>query len=153
MLATVAGSLVFTSCKKDSDDPKPKSKAELITAKNWRVSADVSTEVGSNGQTVTTDGYAKYQACEKDDYVKFNSDKTLKSNQGTNRCNSSDPQEETGSWDFNSDQTKLTLVNPNFGGLAIQLDLVELTATTLKTKISSGSGSTLETQTITFTAF
>jgi hypothetical protein len=150
-LATVASSFVFTSCKKDKDDPKPKSKTELITAKNWRVTGDIETEV-IGGQTVTVDNYATYQPCDKDDYTKFDANKVFKDNEGTLRCNPAAPQETTGTWDFNSDQTKL-LVNIPGLPIVVQSDILELTATTLKIKTSSGSGATLETQTLTFTAF
>jgi hypothetical protein len=151
LLATLALACAFSACKKDNE--KPKSKTDMLTAKSWKITADVSTEVGANGQTITTDEYARYPACDKDDYLKFQTDKKLISNQGTLKCDPTSAQEQTGAWDFNSDQTKLTIADPTLSGLVLQADIVELTASTLKIKTSSGSGNTLETETITFTAF
>src|SRR4028119_184917 len=92
-LATVASSFVFTSCKKDKDDPKPKSKTELLTAKNWRITGDVETQV-IGGRTVTTDNYAtEYDPCDKDDYTKFDANKVFKDNEGALKCDPTAPQE------------------------------------------------------------
>lgn len=151
LLASLAITCVFTACKKDDD--KPKSKADLLTAKNWRVTAAASTEVGANGQTITTDEYAQLDACEKDNYFQFKADKKLLINEGKDKCDPTDDQEVTGAWDLNSDQTKLTISDPSSSSLSIQGDILELTASTLKVKYSDGSGSTLETQTLTLTSF
>lgn len=151
LLATLAITCVVSACKKDDD--KPKSKTDLLTAKNWKITSAVSTEVGANGQTITTDNYASADACDKDDYLKFQADKKLIISQGAVKCDPTDDQEATGGWDLNSDQTKLTISDPTSSTLALQADILELTAATLKVKYSEGSGSTLETQTITFTSF
>jgi len=105
------------------------------------------------GQTITTDNYATdYAPCDKDDYTKFDTNKVFRNNEGTLKCDPTAPQETIDTWDFNSDQTKL-IINIPGSPLAFQSDIVELTATTLKIRYSSGSGATLETQTLTFTAF
>lgn len=150
-LATVASSFVFTSCKKDDDDPKPKTKTELLTAKNWRITGDVST-ITSGGNTITTDEYADYQACEKDDFIKFETNKSAKFDEGANRC-SGNTQTETGAWDFNSDESKLLLSDPDNGPVSIPFDLVELTDSTLKIRISGSSNGATYSQTYTYTAF
>lgn len=81
----LAGGLV--SCGGDKDDPTPtaKTKTELLTAKSWRVSSDQSTVV-SGGTTVSNDDYADLKACEKDDFTKFNADKTITADQGATKC-------------------------------------------------------------------
>ncbi|KAA9331426.1 hypothetical protein F0P96_14375 [Hymenobacter busanensis] len=131
LLATLALACTFTACKKDDDK---KSKTELLTAKSWRVTADKqTTTVGT--QSSTDDNYAGYQACEKDDFVKFMTDKKLEFNEGGSKCSTADPQTETGAWDFNSDETKLTIREQgNTSG--ITFDIVELSGSTLKLKHS-----------------
>ncbi len=149
LLATC--SVVFTACKKDDEDPKPKTKAELLTAKSWRVSADAST-VTSGGTTVSNDDYADYEACEKDNFTKFEVNKVAKFDEGTTSC-SGNPQTEIGSWDFNSDQTKLSLMSPDSAPSSTSLDIVELTETTLKLRYTIASGGDTNTKTTTYTAF
>ena len=69
--------------------------------------------------------------CDKDNTYKFNTDKTLVEDAGAVKCSTSDPQTETGSWDFNnSDQTQLKLSIPN-SALGGTLDIKELTSSTL----------------------
>lgn len=133
-LATAASALVLTSCNKDKDDPKPKTKTELLTAKNWRVTAEVTTVV-ANGTTTTEDEYAQYEACQKDDYLKFETNKVVKFDEGALKCDGN-PQTQTGTWDFNSDQTKISLSNSEFGPLVVPFEIVDLTETTLKVKVT-----------------
>jgi len=149
------------SCSKDNEEPTPatKTKTELLTAKNWRLTAEQMTMV-SGGKTTTEDHFKDYEACEKDDFYKFNPDKSLIADQGATKCSSSanEPQSEKGTWDFNSDQTKLTFSAD--GPLGITFNIAELTATTLKitysqTQDTDGDGKedTTITYTQTFTAF
>ena len=51
--------------------------------------------------------------------------------EGAAKCSASDPQTRAGTWDITSDQTKLTLADPTQGGVPTQLDIIELSATTL----------------------
>ena len=140
------------SCKKDEDKPAPAaSKADLLTAKNWKVSAQT-TATTTSGTTTTTDDFAMARACEKDNFLKFQTDKTVRADEGATKCNTADPQTQNGVWDFNSDQTKLTL---GIAGSAIvgQFDLVELTATTLRLRVTNTAGGITEVETTTYTAF
>jgi len=145
------------SCSKDNDDPKPKTKTELLTAKSWRLTAE-QTVVVYNGKTTTEDGFGDYKACEKDNFLKFNSDKSLVADEGASKCSTSDAQTEKGTWDFNSDQTKLTFSQG--GALSFTFDLADLSETTLKIKTTDtydtdgdGKDDTTDTTTQTFTAF
>ncbi|GAA4378667.1 hypothetical protein [Hymenobacter koreensis] len=135
LLATLAAACTFTACKKDSE--KTQTKTEMITAKSWRVTADKSS-ISGNGQSSTSDDYATYQACEKDNFLKFMTDKKVEFNEGPTKCAQSDPQTEIGAWDFNSDQTKLTLTDQG-SGLSLVFDVIELSSSTLKIKYSTTS--------------
>jgi hypothetical protein len=146
-LATVASSLVFTSCKKDKDDPKPQSRTELLTAKNWRLSG-VTIVTGP----ITVDVYAALNACDKDGFTKFNTNKSLVIDEGPTKCYQLDPQSVTGSWDLTVNDTKLRMqetTNPNID----IYDVVELSASTLKLKQTTISGGVTEEENVTYTAF
>ena len=149
LLTAAMGLSVLGSCKKDNEKPAP-TKTELLTAKNWKITADVSA-ITTGGRTTTTDNFATAQACEKDNFVKFGTDKKAIFDEGANKCQGSN-QTETGVWDFNSDQTKLTL---GAAGSAVigQFDIAELSATTLKLSQTDTYNGTTEVETITFTAF
>ena len=147
-LVTVASSLVFTSCKKDKDDPKPKSKTELLTAKNWRLSAATSV-IGP----ITIDVYAAQDACDKDDFLKFNTNKSLIFDEGLTKCDLRDPQSITGAWDLTVNDTKLKMQETSNPASAEVYDVVEISASTLKIKQTTSSGGATETQSLTFTAF
>ncbi len=151
-LLLVAASL--GACKKN-DDVAP-SRIEMLTAKNWRVSAETVT-VAYNNKTTTTDAYAAMKACERDDFTKFNVNKTYTDDQGPSKCDPSDPQTNSGNWDFNGDQTKLTIADPAHPSNLTSFDIVTLSATTLHLRLSQTNNSTTPPTTytadVTFTAF
>jgi hypothetical protein len=149
-LATLLLAAAFTSCKKDDD--KSPSKADQLSAKSWQLTASTVTSV-DNGTTTTVDAYKQLDACEKDNFMKFNSNKTLDVNEGALRCDPTDPQVQTGTWDLNSDQTKLYLSNAAMaGGLTAQVDLVELSDSKLVLRGTDLSNGTTDTYTLTFAA-
>lgn len=128
------------ACKKSDDSPST-SRTELLTAKSWRLST-VSATVG--GFPVPSSLFL--QDCTKDDFYKFNTDKTLVQDAGTVKCNTSDPQTLTGTWSLNGDQSKLTIAVPN-SPLNGEADIRELSATTLRiygTPTLSGAQATFE---------
>jgi hypothetical protein len=149
LLTAVMGLSALSSCKKDKETAP--SKIELLTAKNWKISGDVTVET-ANGKTTTTDNFANYLACEKDNFVKFSADKKAVFDEGASKCQGSN-QTDTGVWDFNSDQTKLTVGAPGTSMVG-QFDIVELSATSLKlSQTDSYSSGTTEVETVTFTSF
>ncbi|UOQ73629.1 hypothetical protein [Hymenobacter cellulosilyticus] len=157
-IAVLALACAFTGCKKDNEDtPAPaQSKTDMLTSKRWRVIADVSTET-INGKTTSYDEFADYEACEKDNFTKFSPDKTLKVDEGTLKCDPSADQQSSGTWDFNSDQSKLLLASPDLGGLTVPFELVELNSTTIKLRLTQTFGTDPNketyTETYTFSAF
>jgi hypothetical protein len=154
----LAGVVALSACKKDSENTP--SKADLLTSKNWRVSAQTSTSTttitGGSTSTNTTNVYATTQACEKDNFYKFNTDKTLIEDEGASKCSSSALQITTLKWDFNSDQTKL-LITSNGSSSGAADDILELSASTLRLRESdvytSGNTTYTTVDEITFTAF
>jgi hypothetical protein len=145
--------LALGSCKKNDDNsPAAPSKTDLLTAKNWRITAQKNTTTFGT-QTSTTDEYAALSACERDNFAKFNTNKTVVFDEGATKCSTSDPQTESGTWDFNSDQSKLNLTDPSLGGVVIPFDIVELSATTLHVRYTNSASGVSSTEDVTFTAF
>ncbi|AIZ62924.1 hypothetical protein PK28_03105 [Hymenobacter sp. DG25B] len=147
----------FSACKKDND--KPKSKTDLLTAKNWRLSAAVGT-LTSGSTSYSQDFFADMEPCQKDDFEKYSTDKTVTYDQGPTKCDdtASDPQMQKASWNFEADETKLT-VSEIGGGDSYTVDLAELNSTTMVQKYSekdvdpdTGKDVTV-TYTFTYTAF
>lgn len=153
----------LSACKKDSEPtPTASSRTDLLLAKNWRLSAQTTTftSAATNGipaMTNVADVYATYygDACKRDNSLKFNSNKTIVMDEGATKCSASDPQTQAGTWNFNSDETKLTLVDPAQGGTLQPFDVVELSATTLRLRhiiVTNGGVLVTSTNDITFTA-
>jgi hypothetical protein len=147
----------LSACKKGSENNP--SKTGLLTSKKWRVTAftaTYSTSGGSAPTTNTVDQYAQTPACSKDDFYKFNTDKTLILDEGATKCSTSGPQTTAFTWDLNSDQTKLFI---NASGLSSSSpnDIVELSASTMRlhtTDIYMANGLTITSVAdVTFTAF
>jgi hypothetical protein len=141
--------LALGSCKKnDNNAPAGPSNADLLTAKSWRPSAatlsvtvaGITTPVGSFG------------ACDKDDIVKFNTDKSLVHDAGATKCDATDPQTERGTWSMPND-SKLNLALPSSSTLSSgTFDIKELSATTLHIVTNETQGGITYTADVTFTA-
>ncbi|OQP67678.1 hypothetical protein [Niastella populi] len=106
------------------------SKAELLTAKPWKIVAD-SILPGRylNGQLIT-DMYSTYKACERDNYYVFSKDGTLEANNGTLKCAPADYQSLKLTWFLQSGETKLS-ISPDqvfITGLGSLCDIIELNA-------------------------
>ncbi len=125
-LSALALVALVSACKKDSTDtPTPSAKVALLVNKRWGLTA-LTAQQGS----VTKDGYATLRPCEKDDYLRFNDDRTAEANEGPLKCNTSDAQSQAGTWELISNETKLLLTTPLLGtGGAGTPDIVELSST------------------------
>jgi hypothetical protein len=123
LLATVA----LGACKKDSENTPTTSKTDLLTSHNWKPSAGTFS-ITAGGQTISNDAF---DSCEKDDVYKFGTDKSLVVDAGTTKCDPSDPQKETGTWAFTSNEQKMTISMPGQSVPVSDLDIKELSAKTL----------------------
>ncbi len=123
-LATAMGLSFLSSCKKDSaSTPAPApSKTDLLTAKNWKM-----TDAKINGVSIFNSGLI--DACEKDNLIKFNTNKIAVFDEGASKCVSTDPQTRNGSWDFTTSETKLKVTDPD--GDADESVISTLNSTTL----------------------
>ncbi|OWY21101.1 hypothetical protein C7N43_13960 [Sphingobacteriales bacterium UPWRP_1] len=58
-----------------------------------------------------TDLYAQLPACKKDDFLNFEYESVLITDEGATKCNDNDPQTVNSYWHMNDDKTELTLYN------------------------------------------
>jgi hypothetical protein len=138
--ACIIATAAFAACKKS--DKKDSGGSDALTGGKWQItSMKLSTPFGSQELMDTA------QECEKDNFILFNTDKSLTMDEGATKCDPSDPQTTTdGTWDMPS-SAKLTLAGSSltegFGN--ITFDVKELSTTTLKvSKDSSVSGFNLK---------
>ncbi|MDJ0366204.1 lipocalin family protein [Hymenobacter sp. H14-R3] len=132
-------------CKKDDNNTPGMSPTELLTAKNWRVSTFSVTAAGQPYPAVL-------DPCDKDNYLKFNTDKTLIVDEGPTKCDPTNAQTEKGTWSMPS-ADKLTITAPNLPVSGGTFDIKELSATTLHLYISDSQSGTPLTADVTLTAF
>ena len=141
-----AGSL--SACKKDKE-AAPKTKSEQLVNKRWKMSALTGT-LTVNGKTQTIDAFGQVDACNKDDFTTYKTDKTYVDDAGATKC-TTEPQTDTGKWDVNSDQTKLFQTDSQQNNFTF--DLVEVSDTKLVLSTVDNSQGTPITVAATFTAF
>ncbi len=113
--------LILSSCKKDNT-PAAKTKTDLITQGSWKFS---SATVGGS------DVSAFLQSCQKDNIVTFAAAGTGTVDEGPTKCNSSDPQTSSFTWNFANNETVLHVSTTFFAGGSNDSNLVTLTETQL----------------------
>ena len=139
-LLALAGTLAFTSCKKDDDGGSNSASAkENLTTGQWRMTANSVTTSMSGGGSSTNDVFATYDACEKDDLTKFEAAGGVTVDEGASKCNSSDPQSySAGTWALENNNATLALTD----GSTERFKIDELNSASLKiskdTTITSG---------------
>ena len=145
LMLMAASAFIFTSCNNDEDEPKP-TRTELLTNKNWKISAQSETSNGS----APTDTYANISSCNKDDLFIFGTDGKFTWDEGATKCDPSDPQTvETGTWAFTNEESKIVLT---FVGDTDEFEVQELTATQLVIKETSTFQGVTTITTTTYTA-
>lgn len=112
---------IFPACRKD-EDPKQKTKTELLTQSSWRFGAAT---VGG------TDVSGFLQACQKDNTMIFLAAGTGTLNEGPMKCNGSDPQTTPFTWSFSSGETLLNISATLFTGGSNTFTIVALNETQL----------------------
>jgi hypothetical protein len=143
--------LLFSSCSKDKEELS--AKTELLTKSTWKMTA-YTVEPGfptfdneGNITGSTNDIFSMLEDCEKDDTHMFNTDKSLITDEGMAKCDSSDPQKTNGTWSFSTDETSLTITEE---GETQLVTILELTESILKLKSTETEGGMTFTYIITF---
>lgn len=122
LLSSLALTGMFASCSDDKkEDPTPtKTDSELLMAKTWTQTAETETM----GTAAPIDTYTNgYEACEKDNTLKFLAGNILTFDQGATKCDPDDAQSISGNWAL-TDKT-LTMVVFSFGGQATIQELTD----------------------------
>lgn len=111
------------------------SQGKLLVAGKWLMSANTATGVYM-GKDTTVDYYIDMDACDKDDFILYASDGTGTIDESANKC-ADDNQVENFKWVLLNNDTRLALIDSN----PDTFDVVELTATQLKFKITANNSS------------
>jgi Lipocalin-like domain len=118
----LAGLLELSSCSKKNDEVTL-TKSELLETHTWKL-----TKIKVSGVESAPD------ACSLDDVYTFLDTGVYKQDEGPSKCEPSDPQTTTGTWEFTSNETKIKV---SYGGGAViifEKEIVELTSTTMRLK-------------------
>ncbi|SRR6266404_3007304 len=112
----------FLSACKKSSPASAKTKTELITQSSWKF---------DNAKVGGTDVSAFLQTCQKDNILVFASAGTGSLDEGATKCNSSDPQTSSFTWNFASNETVLHVSTVLFTGGSSDFNIVTLNDTQL----------------------
>jgi len=95
------------------------------------VAYDVQPAIDFDGNgTQETDLIPFLLACGLDDFVDYNTDNTYTKEEGPSKCDPNDPEVfESGSWTFNSDQTRI--VHTPAGAVPYELEIVSVSTSKL----------------------
>jgi hypothetical protein len=119
-IASLVISLSFAGCKKDS--VAVKTNTELISQSSWKFS----------GATVSGIDVSSFiQVCQKDNVLTFAASGSGSVDEGTTKCNVGDPQTQSFTWNFASNETVLHVSTVFFTGGSSDFTLVSLTAAQL----------------------
>ncbi|MDO7873254.1 hypothetical protein Q5H93_00810 [Hymenobacter sp. ASUV-10] len=141
-LVALSLGLLLASCGGSGNSnptPSVSPRTQLLTTPKWRISG-ISQALTFNGQTITTNAYAGVSSCRKDDFGKFNVDKTVVTDEGATKCSSSAPQSKTGTWSFNTAETEITVVDPNPTPGSIgnaTAEILQMTATNMQLRTTT----------------
>jgi hypothetical protein len=134
-LLLLSAALAFTGCSKDDEVPAD---VRMLTAKNWRLCSSfrITTFTYPTGSgTITDDVYAISPGCDKDDYWKFQTDKTMFVDEGPSKCRTEYPQVDRSTWELGENPKRLW-IGPS--GSAREYELLKLTNDTLRLKLNQG---------------
>ena len=152
VLITLSAALLiagFNGCSKDDDSKL----SEVITGKNWKLTA-MTINPGFNFLGVMiTDVYAMMEPCTQDDLITFNANGTLVTDEGPTLCNTGDPQQTPGTWTLSGDEKFLTVISE---GDTLTMEIVSFSSSKMVGKYSEladyGTGPQTYTMTSTFQA-
>ncbi len=138
--------LTLFSCGKDKDKDSGKAKIQLLTTGNWKVTSWTSNPAMDwdyDGDT-ETDMMVLFENCQLDDYVTFKADGTGENNDGSSRCDPTDPQTSPFEWALMENDSKIEIDGDEY-------EIVELTSSVFKVKQNIMMGNTSVAAVMTFT--
>lgn len=126
-LALAALPIVLFSCDKEDDSDEP-SRTATIAQATWKLDA-AGIDQDKDGDidvTITS----QIPACTADNSLTLATNGTGTVDEGTVKCNASDPQTSPVTWSFSNNETTLNM-NSSFVGMGGQSKILALTSTTL----------------------
>jgi hypothetical protein len=149
-VALLTSAAAWLSGCSQASEPTPRTRTELLTGPNWRLTAATQT-ITRAGVTTTTDGYATMDPCHKDNAGKYNADMTFVTDDGPIQCFPGYPQRASTTWTFASNETEL-ITSP--GTLRVlQYRIAQLSPTTLELVITTIFPTETYVHDYTYTAF
>lgn len=136
--------LVIGACDSDSDNA---SNTDNLTDGKWKLSALV-TKFTFMGVDQTVDAYAQLPACDKDDTLEFETDGTYIGDEGATKCNSGDPQQDSGTWEFTENETRIKVSGADYD---FDAEILELSGSTMRVKFTEDLSGIVTNNELTFT--
>lgn len=99
--------MVFSACKKDQETTSDNTVTTLQN-KNWKISA-LTVTPGFSGQGTDDIYNSAMEVCEKDNLFRFNTGNVFLFDEGPTKCDPTDPQSETGTWNYNTSESTLNI--------------------------------------------
>ena len=152
IVLTFSFTVVFSACQKDKDD-EPQTKKELLTSSKWKITGcTVSPEMPIYDENFNIIGssaemFDKMEACIKDDTFKYNMDLSVIFDEGASKCEESDSQTISATWDFKANET---ILSHNSDGYVTDYNILELTDNILRLQYPDSYDSQTYTITLTF---
>jgi hypothetical protein len=124
--AFISLACLYTLVGCNSSKVTPSIDTQLLALPNgWKISsATVSPAIGGE-----TDFLKTMPACSKDNLIFFKKDGSYKTDEGSTKCDPSDPQVIEGTWSFISTKNLLSFTPSDPNNIALALTIVSLTST------------------------
>lgn len=120
-LLASAALITFASCKKEEIQTSAPDTQSFLTSGNWKMVAET---------TSGTDSFQNHEECETDNTFTFNTNGEAIFDEGATKCDVYAEQTTTGSWAFSDNEKKKVILTET--NLALEIDIMELTSTSMK---------------------
>ena len=120
---------LLIQCKKESDPPPQPTKTDHITASPWKLE-DAGLDQNKDG-SIEFSVFASLPACLVDNTISFKTDNTGLTDEGSQKCNTSDPQSTAFNWSFADGEANINISNSMLAQINGKSKIVALTATNM----------------------
>lgn len=124
----------MVACKKDKDSSSV-SNTDLLSSSAWKFD-NAKFDINNDGTGDFDVPANLIETCIKDNLISFLKDKSGKINEGASKCAPTDPTDRPFTWEFINSEKTIKITNGSFFGLSDTIDIISLTATELKVKLS-----------------
>lgn len=136
----------FWACSEKETTPAP-SNTQMISEGSWKYESGGADMNRDGSIDVTFESVGAIPACRLDNTATFNANGSGIADEGTTKCNTSDPQTLPFTWNFSNNETRVNITGPGVFGISGQFNLVALNRTRMTlskdTTISSVNASVI----------